>query len=201
MSDSTKKYPYEENAEPCTIQGWKCRGCGKIFPFQHLAQKCCAGDYPCVITGCSNRLPSFAICPPCRSRRTRERYLKLVEVDWDGETPLVGFDDDRFFWSEEDLVEYLNDIDDGELLLEDLMLVQCEIANPVFSMDKFLEAAEFTNDDKPYPDATEVEAVVNDYLQNKLHKMWMPGKKRIRVTSLGIVKGPDGWDYGETTSE
>lgn len=45
-------------------------------------------------------------CSECRIKKDRERYFSYPVVEWDGSTPIVIFDDDRYFFSEDDLLEY-----------------------------------------------------------------------------------------------
>lgn len=199
------KYPYEENAEACTVKGWKCRGCGRFHgSYKPGAQYCCAKDVPCNEPGCTNRCDrGWTACVECRRRHTRERYMKLEEVDWDGETPLTCFDNDVYFWNMDYLLDYLNDLpndtEDGtdNTTLEDLMLVLCEPAKPsVFEMADFL--SDDLHEDCDLPDTEEIDKQVNDWIESNLPAMWIADNKRVRPESLGIVKGSDGWNYVAT---
>lgn len=63
-------------------------------------------------------------CRFCREEETPERYKALKFKEWDGKTPLILFDDEKFFWDEGDIEDYMvdNDIENAA----DLMLVICE---------------------------------------------------------------------------
>jgi len=62
-------------------------------------------------------------CENCRAKQDRERFFSYPEVPWDGSTPIVIFDDDKYFFSEDDLLEYC---EDNECSPSDLMLCLCK---------------------------------------------------------------------------
>lgn len=73
---------------------------------------------------CGEIMPKFySRCSKCSHTTIVEQYNKLEYKEWDGETPLTLYDDDKFFWGEDEVEEYL---EDNELEIEDLMLIICE---------------------------------------------------------------------------
>lgn len=52
-----------------------------------------------------------------------EKYLKMPFKEWDGITPLVLFEDDRYFFSEDDITDYSID---HNIKLADMELVICD---------------------------------------------------------------------------
>lgn len=69
-------------------------------------------------------------CDSCRQLSANIRYNSFELIEWDGTTPLVIFDDDQYFFSEDDLHEwcYLNGME-----AKDLPLVVCT-PNYLFSV-------------------------------------------------------------------
>lgn len=61
-------------------------------------------------------------CPICHQERRDAAFLRMPVKPWAGE-PLVIFDDDRYFFDEDSLVDY---IVDEEINLDDLRLCICE---------------------------------------------------------------------------
>jgi hypothetical protein len=65
-------------------------------------------------------------CKECREKHAIELYAKKERKEWDGDTPLYSLAQDRFFMTDDSLLDYL---DEYQLSVEALRLVICE---PVF---------------------------------------------------------------------
>lgn len=179
-----KKLPYEEAAEHrAGISGWVCKTCRRFFgDDEHLARYCCAKDLKCSNEGCMNRTKAsgYIYCDPCCAKKDHERWLKLKEVEWDGETPLVLHDDDRFFFCIDDLEWYL---EDNNLKLEDLRLVLCEEeGKPQFDMYNLTE--DYLPDGLDHDDATKINAVVNRWIDKHVPDVWTASDKRPSIASV-----------------
>jgi hypothetical protein len=80
---------------------------------------------------CGNLMKRYQMkCDSCSFVSTRDKYNKLRHMDWDGETPLCLFDDDVFFFSEDEIYDYIENLDynaddEDKTKVEDLMLVIC----------------------------------------------------------------------------
>lgn len=113
-------YESDEAANIQTLTGWvssKGRYWGKD---EHMArfegsthQLCKCGEI---------KQTSRIHCDKCDAEIQHKRFLAYPFKEWDGETPLTLFDDDKFFWSEDDIEEYL---EENELKPEDLQLLIC----------------------------------------------------------------------------
>ncbi len=66
--------------------------------------------------------PKNSYCARCAGKRSNENYLKKEFQEWDGETPLVIYNDDTYFWNQESIEEY---IEENELESDELQLVIC----------------------------------------------------------------------------
>lgn len=64
-------------------------------------------------------------CPDCREAELPEKYLRLEFKEWDGNTPLVIYDTDHYFFDEDSIREHA---EENEVAVSDLRLVICEPA-------------------------------------------------------------------------
>lgn len=80
-------------------------------------------------------------CSICRSISSDKRFAALESKSWDGKTPLCLYDDDRFFWSEDDLTDFCEEIGAKP---EDLKLVICE---PIYARE--IDPNDYYCDDLP----------------------------------------------------
>lgn len=182
--------PYEEAAEVVTgLSGWACKVCRRYWAEdEHMARWCCAGTLPCKSDGCANRVKknAYVYCEPCLEKRRLERWLALPEVPWDGKTPLAVDDDDLYFFSEDDLREYL---EENGLKPEDLRLVLCEEEpKPRFDMsdlvgDYLPEGLDMEGD------PSRLEAHVNAWIEKNVPQVWNHGKARPTSASLRAAAG------------
>lgn len=178
--------PAEEAAEFVTnIEGWVCKTC-RIFygkDGERPARYCCEKDHACGTKDCTGRAKKpYTVCDPCRSKLDLERYLKLEVVDWDGEAPLVSWEDDRYFFDVDDLSDWLAEHD---LKLEDSQLVIAEDeGKPQFEMEEFL--TDYLCDDNvdALPDSKRIEAAVNKWIEKNCPTTYTPSKKRPSIDSL-----------------
>ncbi len=72
----------------------------------------------------------WLICEACRQERSDKKFSGMIVQEWDGVTPLVLYDDDRYFFSWDDIVDYCDDLKDT--FPTDLRLVICE---PVYGRE------------------------------------------------------------------
>jgi len=127
---------------------------------------------------------SYIFCPECREKRSNERYLKLELVKWDSEIPLMIWDTDIYFFSEDDIYNYCED-SEVEVKIQDLQLVVCEPNRPAYlDLNDYLEdilpedadAMELSSD---LYSAEEIETIVNDWLKAVSPISWSGGSKRV----------------------
>jgi hypothetical protein len=180
----TKTMPFEQAAELLTgLSGWVCKTCRRYWAdAERMARWCCATDLKCATDGCEHRVAkhSYVICDACRGKKELERWLKLPEVPWDGETPLCLDDDDTYFFSPEDLDEYLAD---HSLKADDLRLVICELeSKPSFDMHDHLQ--DYLPEGLDADDDRKINAVVNRWIDKHVPDVWVPSKARPTAESL-----------------
>lgn len=118
-------------------------------------------------------------CEVCRAKTDQERYLKMEFKEWDGETPLVLFGTDTYFWDEGDLDDYC---EEHKVKESELNLVICE---STYAHE--IEPNEYYCDD--LPEEGEVPHVIQqvfDELNKTLRESkevlsWNAGKFRTKV--------------------
>lgn len=178
--------PNEQAAERVTnVAGWVCKTCRRFYGDEDGAERaaryCCEKDHACGNQGCANRAERpWIYCDACRAKKDEERWRALPEIDWDGETPLVVFDDDTFLHGPEDVDEYL---EEHGLKVEDLRLVVCELERkPTFDISWLLE--DYLPDGMDCDDPTKIEAVVGRWIERHVPDVWTAGKTRPSTASL-----------------
>lgn len=123
------------------------------------------------------RSNSYTLCEKCRAKKKKERWLALPSGEWDGKDPVCTFDDDKYFYSIEEMEEYCEECDCSE---EDLMLVFCEGRKPSLIDDDYW--CDDLADDQELPsEIYEAVAELNEFLKAQPVLSWWPGKKRAVV--------------------
>ena len=178
----------EEAAERRTnLAGWVCKTCRQFYGdaegAERCARYCCEKDHACGTEGCSTRAERpWIYCEPCKEKRDVERWLALPEVPWDGETPLVLDRDDTYFFSEEDLGDYL---EEHGIEIDDVRLViAVKDTPPTFEMNEFL--CDYIPDDNRDValGSEEIDKTVNKWIEENAPQTWVPGKTRPTQGSL-----------------
>jgi hypothetical protein len=184
-----KTIRYEDNAELRTdIVGWVCKTCGLYYgnrqESQHMASCCCCTDRPCSMDGCDGRAVNRSVwCPACTSKRDLERFVRHTEKAWEGQ-PLVASGDDRYFWTLDDLLEYLETDTPTAEQIDDMRLMICVPHSPeLFSIIEWLEDY-LAEDCDPPGDWEAAEKAVNDYLAANPAISWIQGKFRPTTASI-----------------
>lgn len=183
MAEQKVALPFEEAAEHRTgISGWVCKTCRSFYGEDERAAKwCCAASIACSDCGGRNNEKSYIYCEACREKRRIKAWEGLPTAEWDGETPLVLDDDDKYFFDPDAIVDYL---EEHNLKIEDLQLVICVPEDkPRFDMydvtsDYF--AGDMDND----LDYSEINKKVNGWIEENLPAVWVPGKTRPTLESL-----------------
>ncbi len=184
----TETLPYEQAAEKVTnLEGWVCKTCRQFWgKDQHMAQYCCAGDLPCKTEGCDARVKkhSYMYCQPCLDKRDLDRFLSLEEADWDGETPLVGYNDDNFFHDEDSIREQAEEMD---VKPWEMRLVVCvKEEPPTFDMYEFLQDY-LCEGQEEEANWGVMDKHVNAWIAKNAPTVWAQGKKRISEKSLRAI--------------
>ncbi len=184
----TQTLPYEEAAERvANIEGWVCKTCKTFFgESEHPARWCCAKDIECDTEGCDTRIPKPGLlyCQPCLDKRDLEKYLKLEEIDWDGEAPLTAYNDDRYYFNEDDLRE---DAEELEIKPWEMRLMICvKESKPLFEVYEFLQ--DYLCEGQEYEAHwAEIDKQVNDWIDENAPTVWVQGTQRVSEKSLRLI--------------
>lgn len=113
-------------------------------------------------------------CDDCIIKTRNENYTKLPYKEWDGKEPVCLYDDDKFFFDEESLTDYLYD---NELNGSDVMLVLCK---PVMyqPIDSEIIAGDAHEDWEPSKELEDRMKQFNEFLKALPPHSWEPGKIR-----------------------
>lgn len=114
-------YDSTEAAEIKTVTGWVSRS-GRFWgKDEHMARWEGSTHKLCE---CGNLIKKErSKCDFCSEKVRVEMYYKLPLAEWDGKTPVALWDDDKYFFDEGDIEDYL---EESELEPEALRLVLCE---------------------------------------------------------------------------
>jgi hypothetical protein len=116
----------------------------------------------------------YVRCQDCRKKAADDAYRKLQYKEWDMDTPICLYDDDRYFFSEDELIDYLYD---HELNGSDVSLVLCQpmLYQPI---DSETVAGDSHEDWEPSKELCEMINKFNLFLKTLPPHSWMPGKIR-----------------------
>jgi len=133
---------------------------------------------------CGNVMDKYRIvCRSCSSKKESERFNKLEAVDWDGESMISLYNDEKFFTDMDDVYEYceLEEID-----INDLRLMHCEkrISINHINIDELNE--EYMTEDGQgvsewHPEIAKKVEELNELISNTEPKLWFETNKRIKI--------------------
>ena len=120
-------------------------------------------------------------CPECRSKAIEEKYHNLPYQEWDGKTPVVTWDDDKFFYSPDEIEEHC---EEHEIDFKDLKLVICEPnhfheISPDYWSDVLPEDYEVEDIDNKLAEKVQE---LNEYIKTLKPASWSHGKYRTSFT-------------------
>ena len=133
---------------------------------------------------CGEYYGKNSYCRTCYTKRRQDYYESCDIVEWNGETPIVSFDTDHYFWDEEDLEYYL---DENEVEPEDLQLMLCEqnylkeIDLDWFWGDDIPEDIDGVDDLNIDPIIFDKVRELNELIRKQNPISWSQGNKRVRL--------------------
>ncbi len=122
-------------------------------------------------------------CKPCQEKKNIDKFNSLEKKQWDGDTPLALNDGDEYFFSAEDLHDF---IDEHQLNLADLQLVLCKpvemsLIDESQLLDDLHEDAELTDE------VAEALKVLNSAIQKHPTSCWEHDKYAAIVTDSQVA--------------
>lgn len=172
MEEKIIMYDSPEAAEPLTMEGWISKGTdGRFFyKSEHDARWRGCTHMRCDCGGIMKK--AWTKCDTCRAKSERERFLKLPYKEWDGVEYVYSPMADKYFWSIDDLNDYMYDeeIDEINLLICDPVLydkIDCETV-----------AGDAHEDWEPEKELEQKINEFNAFLSTLKPHSWTPGKVR-----------------------
>jgi hypothetical protein len=193
----------EDRAEQITrvATEWVCRVCkrnwGEGRGADALARNCCKPEPPCQRCGGKTGNRAYELCRDCC-------WAVKPKFEWDGSLPLCVWEGDRYFWSDEDVTYWLDDLmdDDPNLRPEDVRLVLCEPCKV-----RGFEMGDYLSDDLPEDDDTdfsEIDRVVNDWIKANVPASYYSTGKAVSAESVRKYFWREEWNtprLGEQKTE
>jgi hypothetical protein len=170
-------YDSPEAAKEITVTGWVAADNTFWGKDEHMARYCGCTHQKCECGEIMSK--GWTKCDECRRKISREKYLSYPIVEWDKESPIFVYGDDKYFFSYQDLMEYCSD---NELEPEELQLLLCK-PNYLWPIDAdywsdvFPEDVELPQDLQTHMDA------LNEYIKTAPPASWSGDNKRIIVTN------------------
>lgn len=203
-------YDSPEAATRVDMPGWKSR-LGHFYPGDNPSSEHGARWSGCTHMTCECGKvfeKGHTICSSCEAKRRTDKYYALPLVDWDGVTPLCVWDDDRYFFDEDSVLDYMADLkaDDPEADHE-VQLVLCT-PHKLHLLDADTWCDDLAEDGELPDDVLEKLDALNEALKNAPTVCWSDGRQRIDVDALWkqladdeqkeISKASEPLDFGVT---
>lgn len=189
MSKEEKVIMYDspEAAEQITLTGWISKGKDGRFFYkdEHSARYAGCTHVKC---DCGNIMGrGWLKCPECRHKAAVERYNALPFKEWDGKEPVCTWDGDKYFFSIDDLTDYMYDYD-GDWRDEDaddkpgLTEIDLLICQPIYyqPIDSETVACDAHEDYEPEEELLQKIKEFNDFLSTLHPHSWTAGKVRTK---------------------
>ena len=164
------------------IKGWVSRD-GRFYGNdERLARWAGSTHNVCDACGAVTERP-WTHCAPCRARSKAERHAKRETKPYNGE-PIYSDAIDKFFFDEDELLDYL--ADDDAVPLNDLQLVFCK---PQFAreIDTDIWCDELPDDHEVPGWLTEAVETLNQTIREREEPLsWVAGQIAVDVTTIPI---------------
>jgi hypothetical protein len=170
MYDSPEAAQYKTG-----IEGWVSsdgRFFGKGERGEQMARYADSTHHKCECGGIAPK--GWIRCETCQKKTANENYSKLPHEEWDRDAPICLYDGDKYFFSEEELIDFLYD---HELNGSDVQLVLCQPMN-YQPIDGETVAGDAHEDWEPSKELEDRMKQFNEFLKTLPPHSWEPGKIR-----------------------
>ena len=125
----------------------------------------------------------YISCPCCRTKKAIDNYYKLELVEWDNETPLCLYDDDKYFYDIDEVYDYIDSLEDEEITISSLRLVVCKPEYMSEVCESYWE--EFLPEDYDVQNLSKEVYKKLQELNKTINKVkptvWFPSNKRVQL--------------------
>lgn len=176
------------------LVGYACRKCGLLYTaknyredYQQRAETCCQ-DKPCPT--CGKKLEKYRLkCFQCSQQERYSQFAAKPESVWDGKYPVTLFGDDKYFFHDEELSDYLADIEP-----EDYPEIEAcdEMGNRCFSVS---EHVEWDDEHGDIGNENDIDDYVNKWIKDNVPPRYIGNCERITeqvYKSLGLTYDASG---------
>ena len=127
------------------------------------------------------------MCDDCRAKKDHDRWYSKPEVDWDGEWPIAEHNTDKYFFTDSDLLDYIEEnYEDAESIddvLNSLRLTSCHQCKPrTFDVNEWL--CDDLPDDGEVNDAGSIDDRINAILSEIGTVSFMMNSDRLNVRQI-----------------
>lgn len=132
---------------------------------------------------CGEIFPKNSFCRVCSEKKYKENFLKLEEVEWDGESMMCERNGDIFFSDMDEVLEYC---EENAIKIEDLELMLCEKSVNISQVNIDELNEEYVTEDGRgvsdwHPEIAEKVKELNELIRNTKPKLWFQTNKRIKI--------------------
>jgi len=133
---------------------------------------------------CGNLMEKYRMkCDSCSSKASRENFLKLEEIEWDGESMMCERHGEKFF---SDMYEVYDYCEDNDIEIEDLELMHCEKSVNISEVNIDELNEEYMTEDGEgvsyyHPEIAKKVEELNELIRNAEPKLWFETNKRIKI--------------------
>lgn len=175
MYDSEEAAKYKE----IELKGWVSSDGFYFGEDEHLARYKGCTHVKCECGASMEKM--YTLCIDCRNRNKRKLYNEMPFKEWDGETPLYSNSADEFFYTIDEIEDYMEESmghgDDTSL-----QLIICEPVYP-FEINLSEIYSRILADDMDLPKVlVDAEKKLNQTIRDSKEILsWVPGKYRTEV--------------------
>lgn len=177
--DKIIMYDSEEAASLKSITGWVSSTGQYWGKDEHMARYAGSTHKNCEC-GRGIHMKHYTCCDTCIAERSRKRYLELPYQEYNGTFPLAEMDGDKYFWDEDDLIQYFEDLtEDDQDPLDYIDLVHCapQYASQI-GMDHWEDITPEDHEEIGTKEFQEKLDELNKIITDMPPVSWMPGKIR-----------------------
>jgi hypothetical protein len=162
----------DEAAIKKTVTGWMSRN-GRFFGDDELLARYDGSTHrECPM--CGKVINKYEYCHDCHTKANIEKYQKMERRDWNGKDGIYSQEKDKWFWSYEELDDY---IEYNDITVDDLLLI---IGRPTYARE--IDPLEYYEGD--IPDEGDLPEdlflafdTLNKYIrESKMILSWRPSK-------------------------
>ncbi|HCM62070.1 MAG TPA: hypothetical protein DIT05_05925 [Morganella sp. (in: Bacteria)] len=181
MKNEIILYASLEAASIQTVTGWVDRD-GRFWGDNEYQARWCGCTH--IICEKHPEEPPFIKnygCPKCCTENHNATFEKMPKIEWDGETPLVLFNDDKYFFDADSLRDYC---EENNVDVSELQLVICTPNYPRQQDPNDIFCDDLPEDGEVSEELYLAFEALNKVIANHPPLSWSPGDKSVTVNLI-----------------